>query len=77
LFFSHFAPSIQKILHNANFTLDSKTTRFGLQNYNTHPAQNDVVLAIIFILKKKKKKKNLLGGQGVAGANPTTGLVVV
>jgi hypothetical protein len=37
--------------------LTLKLHRFGFQNYNTHPIQNDIILAINFFLKKTKKKK--------------------
>jgi hypothetical protein len=50
--------------------LTPKLHHFGLQNYYTHPTQNDVVLAINFFFflkkkkskKKKKKKKMKIGG---------------
>jgi hypothetical protein len=57
LVFSHFIPSVQKILRNANFTLIPKLHRFGFQNYNTHPTQNDVILTINFFFPFKKKRK--------------------
>jgi hypothetical protein len=41
--------------------LTPKLHYFGFQNYNTHPTQNDVILAIIYLfiyfLKKKKDEK--------------------
>jgi hypothetical protein len=37
-------------------SLTPKLYCFGFQNYNTHPAQNDVVLAIIIIIIILKKK---------------------
>ena len=43
---------------NANFTLN------WFQNYNTHPAQNDIIFSIN--LKKKKKKKMKIGGGSTA-----------
>jgi hypothetical protein len=54
----------------AHYTFTPKLHHFGLQNYNTHPTQNEVVLAIkiiylfiffkkdnLLLLFKKKKKK--------------------
>jgi hypothetical protein len=42
--------NIMPILH-----LTPKLHRFGFQNYNTQPTQNDVILAINLKIKNKKK----------------------
>jgi hypothetical protein len=49
---------VKKIKQKASFTPHSKTTPlFGLQNYNIHPVQNDVVLTINFFKRKICKKR--------------------
>jgi hypothetical protein len=52
--------NIMPILH-----LTPKLHRFGFQNYNTQPTQNDIILAInifLFFLRKKKRKMKIGGG---------------
>jgi hypothetical protein len=51
--FSHFTHSVQKM---SILPLILKLHRFGFQNYNTRPTQNEVVLAIILLYIFLKKR---------------------
>jgi hypothetical protein len=64
LVFSHFTPSIHKILTKmAILPLTLKLHRFEFQNYNTHLAQNDVVLGIKFLFFFFLRRRWKLGGK--------------
>jgi hypothetical protein len=63
----------------AHYILTPKLHRFGLQNYNIHPTQNDVVLAIkiiIIIIQKKKKVENRGGFSRLHGQNEVAGPLI-
>ena len=57
MIFSHFVPSIQKVIRNVNFTPDSKTTLFSKRRYFSFGVRGKIDITLEFSERNEQSER--------------------